>query len=99
MDDLDKYVEGRKERDPEFRRAWDEGQTQLAFQKALIGARLAAGLNQTQLSKRLGTSQAAVARMEAGTYQPRVETLLKLAAALGVTFEVDGAGLHVRRAA
>ena len=83
MDDLDKYVEGRKERDPEFRRAWDEGQTQLTFQKALIGARLAAGLSQTQLAKRLGTCQAAVARMEDGTYQPSGETLLKLAAALG----------------
>jgi len=99
MDDLDKYVERRKGRDPEFRRAWDEGQAEFAFQKALIGARLAAGLSQSQLAERIGTSQAAIARMEAGTYQPRVETLLKLAAALGVTFEVDGAGLHVRHAA
>ena len=99
MDDLDRYVEKRAARDPEFRRAWEDGAADLAFQQAIIGARLAAGLSQRQLAERLRTSQSAVARMEAGAYRPRVETLLRLAEALGVTFEVDRAGVRIRTAA
>jgi ribosome-binding protein aMBF1 (putative translation factor) len=99
VDDLDSYVEGRKARDPEFRRAWEDGQAEADFCYAVIAARLAAGLSQTELAARLGTSQATIARLEAGTYRPRVETLRKLAAALGVTFEVDSSGVHVRHAA
>lgn len=99
MDELDRYVTGRKGRDAEFRQAWEDGRAEADFRKAVIGARLVAGLSQKQLADRIGTSQAAVARMEAGAYRPRVETLLKLAAALHVTFEVDSTGVRVRHAA
>jgi len=99
MDELDRYVERRKARDPEFRQAWEEGQATTDFRMAVIGARLAAGLSQKELAADLGTSQAAIARLEAGAYRPRIETLLKLANALHVTFEVDGAGVRIRRAA
>lgn len=99
MDELEKYVERRKARDSEFRQAWKDGQADADFQQAVVAARLAAGLSQKELAARLGTSQAAIARLEAGTYRPRVETLRKLAAALQVTFEVDGEGVRVRRAA
>jgi hypothetical protein len=37
--------------------------------------------------------------MESGPYRPRVETLLKLADALHVMFEVDSSGVRVRPAA
>jgi ribosome-binding protein aMBF1 (putative translation factor) len=99
MDELDRYVERRKGQDAQFRLAWDEGGAELDFRKALIGARLAAGLSQKQLADRIGTSQSAVARMESGTYRPRVETLLKLADALHVMFELDSSGVRVRSAA
>lgn len=99
MDDLDQYVEKRKAKEPEFRQAWEEGAADLEFQKAIVGARLAAGFSQRQLAERIGTSQSAVARMEAGTYRPRVETLLRLAEALQVTFEVGSSGVRVRSAA
>ncbi len=99
MDDLDHYVEKRKAQDPEFRQAWEEGAANLDFQKAMVGARLAAGLSQRQLAERIGASQSAVARMEAGAFRPRVETLLRLADALHVTFEVDASGVRVTTAA
>jgi ribosome-binding protein aMBF1 (putative translation factor) len=98
MDDLDRYVAQRKAEDPEFRKEWERAQANLDFQKAMIGARLAAGISQRELAKRIGTSQAAVARMESGMFRPRVDTLLKLAVALKITFEVDGSGLRVRAA-
>lgn len=99
MDDLDRYVGKKKERDVEFRQAWEEGEAEVAFRKAVIGARLAAGLSQKQLADCIGTSQSAVARMEGGSYRPRVETLLKLADALHVRFEIDSRGVRVRPAA
>jgi hypothetical protein len=34
--------------------------------------------------------------MEVGAYRPRLEPLLKVAAALGATFDLDGTGLHFR---
>jgi hypothetical protein len=37
--------------------------------------------------------------MEVGAYRPRLETLLKVAAALNVTFELDRTGLHFRQVA
>ncbi|MPZ15862.1 MAG: helix-turn-helix domain-containing protein [Chloroflexi bacterium] len=99
MDDLDRYVERRRMQDAEFRAAWEEGRAQLDFRKAVIGSRLSAGLSQKQLAEQIGTSQAAVARLEAGTYRPRIETLHRLATALHVTFEVDSAGVRLRPAA
>jgi ribosome-binding protein aMBF1 (putative translation factor) len=61
VDDLDRYVERRKAGDPEFNRAWDEGQAEAEFRQAVIAARLAAALTQKELAARLGTSQAAIA--------------------------------------
>ena len=99
MDELDRYVDKRKAQDVEFSQAWEEGRAELDFRKAVIGARLTAGLSQKQLAARIGTSQSAVARLESGAYRPRVETLLKLADALHVMFEVDSGGVRVRPAA
>ena len=49
-------------------------------------ARRRAGLTQSQLANRLGTTQSAVARMEAGALSPRFSTLRRAVEACG--FEV-----------
>jgi ribosome-binding protein aMBF1 (putative translation factor) len=49
----------------------------------LVGQRLAAGLSQTQVAARMGTSQSAVARLEAGATDVRASTLERYAAAVG----------------
>jgi ribosome-binding protein aMBF1 (putative translation factor) len=46
------------------------------------GAREVAGLSQRELAARIDTSQAAVARLEAGDVRARLTTLQKVAAAL-----------------
>ncbi len=46
-------------------------------------ARLAEGLTQDDLAKRLGTTQSAVARLEANGANPRVETLARALSACG----------------
>ncbi len=49
----------------------------------LAAHRLAAGLSQTEVAARMGTSQSAVARLEAGEADVRASTLERYAAAIG----------------
>ena len=52
---------------------------------ALVERRRRLGLSQTTVAARMGTSQSAVARLEAGGSDPRLSTLTRYAAALGTT--------------
>ena len=54
-----------------------------ALAEELTSIRLAAGLSQTEVAARMGTSQSAVARMEAGDGDVRLSTLERYAAAVG----------------
>jgi ribosome-binding protein aMBF1 (putative translation factor) len=49
----------------------------------LTAARRSAGLSQTEIAARMGTSQSAVARLESGEADLRASTLERYAAALG----------------
>jgi DNA-binding XRE family transcriptional regulator len=49
----------------------------------LTGQRRSAGLSQTEVAARMGTSQSAVARLESGDADVRVSTLERYAAAIG----------------
>jgi ribosome-binding protein aMBF1 (putative translation factor) len=52
-------------------------------------AREAAGISERQLAARMGTSQAAVARLEAGGVGATLTTLQNVATALGLKVTVD----------
>ena len=54
----------------------------------LAGRRLELGLSQTEVGARMGTSQSAVARLEAGDADVRLSTLERYASALGIRLEV-----------
>ena len=61
--------------------------------EALVRRRRRLGLSQTVVAARMGTSQSAVARLEAGRSDPRMSTLDRYAAALetSVTYDIaDG---------
>jgi ribosome-binding protein aMBF1 (putative translation factor) len=51
--------------------------------RELAEQRQAAGLSQTEVAARMGTSQSAVARLESGTADARASTLERYAAAVG----------------
>lgn len=51
--------------------------------RELVQQRLAAGLSQTEVAARMGTSQSAVARLESGATDARASTLERYAAAVG----------------
>jgi predicted transcriptional regulator len=57
--------------------------------RALRWARLTAGLSQRALAKKSGIPQSSVARIEAGTIDPRVGTLDRLLCACGFDLEVE----------
>ena len=60
----------------------------------LTARRQSAGLSQTEVAARMGTSQSAVARLEAGGVDVRVSTLERYAAAIGshITWRASGTG-------
>ena len=78
---------------PEERAAFDQtyDATRLALEvgEKVRDAREAAGLSQRDLAGRMGTSQAAVARLEAGGVGATLTTLQKVAAALDLKITVD----------
>jgi transcriptional regulator with XRE-family HTH domain len=51
--------------------------------RELAAQRQAAGLSQTEVAARMGTSQSAVARLESGAVDVRASTLDRYAAAIG----------------
>jgi ribosome-binding protein aMBF1 (putative translation factor) len=72
---------------------YDRGYAEAQF-AAEVGARVrhareAAGLTQRELAARMGTSQAAVARLEAGGVGATLTTLQRVAAALNLELSVD----------
>lgn len=75
------------------RAEYDRGYAEAKF-AAEVGdrvrhAREAAGLSQRELASRMATSQAAVARLEAGGVGATLTTLQRVATALGLELSVD----------
>lgn len=60
----------------------------------LAQQRQAAGVSQTEIAARMGTSQSAVARLEAGEADMRASTLERYAAAIGseISWQLDPRG-------
>ena len=91
------HEESRAQR-PEERAEFDEALTtaRLAIDvgEKVREAREAAGLSQRELAVRMSTSQAAVARLEAGGTSATLTTLQKAAAALGLELTIDLAPAH-----
>ena len=69
--------------DPEVRDAYDAMSGEFDLAREFIAARVRAGLTQSQLAKRMGTTQSAVARIEGGRRLPSIKTLLRYAEATG----------------
>ena len=55
----------------------------------VIQARARAGLSQAELAQAMGTSQSAIARLEAGRIEPSLSTLRRIAKATGTKLRVN----------
>ena len=74
---------------PEFVAAYDALDEEFALASALIGARAKAGLTQEELAKRMGTTQAVIARLESGRIRPTTRTLERYAKATGTRLRIS----------
>lgn len=80
------------------RAAYEDEQRISAFRSMVYRLRTEARLTQAELARRMGTTQSAIARMEGGGTRPTIETLEKLAAAVGGELVVGvGQGLSANR--
>lgn len=78
-----KDLKGRFMKDPAFREEYERADEEYALAEAMVRARTAANLTQSQLAERIGTTQSAIARLEAGKLSPSIRTLRRYAEATG----------------
>lgn len=83
MDDLEKYIEQRKERSKKFADGFEAGYEQFKIGVMLRAAREEAGLTQDQLAEKLHTRKSAISRIENHAEDIRLSTLEKFAEAIG----------------
>lgn len=75
--------------DPEFRAAYDALEEEFALAAALIEARTKADMTQEQVAQAMGTTQAAIARLESGRTMPSTRTLERFARATGTRLRIS----------
>lgn len=76
-------------KDPVFRRHYEEYGKQLEIAYQILQLRKKQGFSQTQLAKKLGTSQGNIARMETGQQNFTTNTLQKIASALQRKLKIE----------
>ena len=78
-------------KDADYKDAYDALGKEFDLARALIEARTAAGLSQSQLAKKMKTSQSYIARIEGGKVRPSTDALERFAQAtrtrLRIVFE------------
>jgi transcriptional regulator with XRE-family HTH domain len=76
-------------KDKDYGRAYEELRPEFDIARAVIDARVRAGLTQEQLARRMKTTQSAIARLEGGRVRPSTQTLERLAAATGTRLRIS----------
>jgi len=76
-------------KDPEFKKEWENSEVEYQLGCKLIEARLKKNLSQRDLAKKVGTSQAAISRIEAMNGNPSLSLLKRISAALDSKLEIS----------
>lgn len=72
-----------------YRDDYEKLGAEFEFARALIEARVQAGLTQAELAKRMKTTESVVARMEGGHVRPSTRTLERFAQATGTRLKIS----------
>lgn len=83
-----KDLHRRWSKDNDYKSAYDALGEEFELAKALIQARTRAGLSQTQLARKMKTSQSYVARIEGGKVRPSTDALERFAKATGTRLRI-----------
>jgi len=89
MSDLKKYINKRKIKDKDFSKNFEEGYKQFKIGVMLRQARESAGLTQEKLAQQLGTKKSAISRIENHAEDIKLSTLVRVAAALGKSININ----------
>lgn len=74
---------------PEVQEEYAKTDAEFSLIEAMITARRDAGLTQAELAQKIGTTQSAIARLEAGRISPSITTLRRYAEATGHQLRVS----------
>ena len=76
-------------KNPKFKKEWEDSEAEFQLSCRLIEARLKRNLSQRELAKKVGTSQAAISRIEAMNGNPSLSLLKRISAALGSKLQIS----------
>ena len=88
MSDLQKLTDELLQ-DPDFKREYEPLLPEMDITRAILDARIRAGMTQTELSEKSGISQADISRLEKGTRNPSIALLKRLAEAMDSTLKIE----------
>lgn len=89
LSELKTFEEILAEESPEVRTEWERLAPARAIAALIIRYRAKHGATQAQLARQLGVAQSAVARLESGEHNPRLETLMLLSRVLDIEVVLD----------
>ena len=75
--------------DTEFVKEYEAIQPEVNITRAILDARINAGMTQMELSEKSGISQADISRLEKGTRNPSLNLLKRLAEAMDSTLTIE----------
>lgn len=75
-------------KNPVFKKEWEDSETEYKLGCALIEARIQKRISQRDLAKKIGTSQAAISRIEGMDANPSLKLLKRIATALDTTLTI-----------
>lgn len=76
-------------KDPAFKKEWEDSEVEYQLGRKLIEARLKRNMSQRELAKKVGTSQAAISRIEAMSGNPSLRLLKRIAHALDTKLQIS----------
>ena len=88
MSDFRKYL-GKQLENPEFKKEWDDLESEFNIIKALIDARKSCNLTQKELAERTGIDQSDISKIETGNANPALSTLKRLAAGMDMVLKLE----------
>ena len=76
-------------RDEEFRQLWSKREGAYRVAREIVRLRKMQGLSQSEVARRAGLKQPAIARLESGAVRPTLDTIQRVAHALGREVEIS----------
>lgn len=88
MDDFEKIL-NESLQDPEFKKEWEDRETEYEIMRMIVLARTEQNLTQKELSELSGVRQSNISRIERGVCVPGISTLEAIAKGLGKKLKIE----------